>query len=82
MTRHESKALSLLESFVGGPPPRKQVQRFHLVQRRSDKRYDWISQHREREAAEHALGAQLPGDRVECLIIDLSNPPGKESLAS
>jgi len=82
MTRMESKAASFLERIVGGPPPRNRVQRYQLVQRRADRRFDWISQHREREAADAALDAQLEGDRVECLVIDLMNPPAEERLAS
>ncbi len=82
MTGFESKALSLLERFVGGPPTRNRVQRYQLVQRRSDQRFDWISQHRDHEAASAALDAQLEGDRVECLVIDLANPPDCARLAS
>jgi hypothetical protein len=60
-------------------PSDRRVQRFQLVQRAGvvqqpngpQVAYLWLSHHRSQEAAQRALDALLPGDRVEARIFDL-----------
>lgn len=71
--------MSIMDKIVGGPPAGKRVQRFQLVQRRGDGRFDFISQHRTEESAKRAQEKMLEGDRVDSKILDVETGAGAEA---